>query len=138
MRLVRAALGVLRKDDMILITLRPPDAPAYPGLWELPGGKVEPGESDDAAVTRELREELGVEVRALRPLGEWSHDVSPERRIVLVPWLCELVSGDPRPLAASDLRWVSVREMLQFEFPPASVPLIRALPELLGRVDSGA
>ncbi len=138
MRLVRTALGVLRQGDMILITLRPLGAKAYPGLWELPGGKVEPGESDVDAVTREMREELGVEVCAVRSLGEWSHDVVPDKRIVLVPWLCELTAGDPQPLAASDLRWVNVRELLQFEFPPASVPLIRALPDLLERSDPGA
>ncbi|WP_371498882.1 NUDIX domain-containing protein [Kitasatospora sp. NBC_00374] len=88
--------------------------PAVAGFWEFPGGKAEPGESQEQALERELLEELGVRARALRQLpGSWPVRAGLELRI----WAAELVSGEPQPLEDhSELRWLGPAELDDVEW----------------------
>jgi 8-oxo-dGTP diphosphatase len=110
-----------------LLAARRSAPPELAGRWELPGGKVEPGESAEAALCRELREELGVETEVLsRVPGEF-----PLRSpYVLRVWTARLVpgSGEPEPLQDHDaLRWLSVGELWDVEWLPQDVPAVRAV-----------
>ena len=100
--------GALIADGLLLLAQRS-RPPELAGMWELPGGKVEPGESPEAALARELREELGVETEVGEQL---SGDVDLAGGLVLRAYRVELVSGTPEPLDHSDLRWVDARGLV--------------------------
>jgi 8-oxo-dGTP diphosphatase len=125
MFVVAAALA--DRHGRILLQQRAPGR-SLAGLWEFPGGKVEPGETPEAALVRELAEELGIEVaeEELKPCGFASAPLG-DRHLVLLLYLCRAWSGVPRALDASGLTWVDTREMRTMAMPPADVPLVDLL-----------
>jgi 8-oxo-dGTP diphosphatase len=125
MTVVAAAL--VDDEGRVLLQRRAPDR-AMAGLWEFPGGKVEPGELPEAALVRELREELGIEVdaAALVPACFASAPVGG-RHMILLLYLCRAWRGEPRPLDASALKWLRPADMIAAEMPPADQPLIARL-----------
>jgi len=125
MTVVAAAL--VDDEGRVLLQRRAPNR-AMAGLWEFPGGKVEPGELPEAALVRELREELGIEVdaAALVPACFASAPVGG-RPMILLLYLCRAWRGEPRPLDASALKWLRPADMVAAEMPPADQPLIGRL-----------
>lgn len=95
-------------------------------LWEFPGGKVEPGESDEAALVRECREELDVELGVGERAWQTTHRYA-DLEVELVLYRADLRSGDPKPLHANDLRWVRASEMPALPFCEADIPFVDAL-----------
>lgn len=125
--------GAMIDGGRVLLQQRPPGK-AMAGLWEFPGGKVEPGEAPDDALTRELAEELGVSVdpRDVRPITFAAAPLG-ERHLLLLLYEVRAWSGEPRALEASALAWVSPDAMRALPMPPADVPLVEALARLLAR-----
>lgn len=129
MTVVAAAL--VDGDRRVLLQQRAPGRPMA-GLWEFPGGKVEDGETPEAALMRELREELGIVVDAgtLAPACFASAPLG-ERHMILLLYVCRSWRGDPLALDATAIRWVDTQEMRHLPMPPADAPLIPLLEALL-------
>ena len=121
------AAALVDRDGYVLVQQRPAGA-ALAGLWEFPGGKVEPGETPEAALVRELAEELTIRVdqAALTPLTFASMPL-PERHLLLLLYVCRDWSGDPTPLAADALAWHRPAALTRIAMPPADLPFIAAL-----------
>jgi 8-oxo-dGTP diphosphatase len=96
------------------------------GRWEFPGGKVAPGESEEAALARELREELGVGVVASRPLMRLTHEYD-DRIVELSLWVVEGFSGEPRGLDGQLLKWVAPAGLFDEDILEADLPFVEAL-----------
>ena len=129
--LLVAACALVDADGRVLITQRPEGKPLA-GLWEFPGGKVEPGETPEQTVIRELQEEIGVETQAacLAPLTFASH--SYEAFHLLMPlFVCRRFAGVPQAKEVQALKWVRPKQLRDYPMPPADAPLIPFLIDLL-------
>ena len=119
--------AALLRDGRVLASRRT-GPPSLAGLWEFPGGKVEPGESDVEALVRELREELGVEAQVGERLGE---DVPVGDALVLRVYLCT-AAGEPSLVDHDAHRWLSRAELDDVPWIPVDAPVVEALRPLLG------
>jgi mutator protein MutT len=120
------SLAVIARQDRYLFTLRPAGA-RLGGLWELPGGKIEPGETPETAAVRECREELGCEARAERRLEAVERDYG-DFAVRLIPVRCRLAEGaEPRPLRAEALAWLTLDEAAARPMPAANARLLEVL-----------
>ena len=124
-RSIQVAIAVIERRGRVLICQRHLHD-AFGGLWEFPGGKREASESWEDCLKRELREELGVVVRAIQAYGSMRYR-SAERRIAFRVFRCAIAKGRPKPLDARQLRWVSRSELHRYRFPPANRRLIDRL-----------
>jgi len=129
--LLVAACALVDADGRVLLAKRPPGRPLA-GLWEFPGGKVEPGETPEAALIRELKEELDIEVPAkcLAPLSFASHSY-PEFHLLMPLYVCRRWEGDISPMQGQQLAWVRARKLADYAMPPADEPLKAVLRDLL-------
>ena len=116
--------AVIERDGQFLVTRRLKGS-HLSGYWEFPGGKCDPGETHDACLARELREELGVDATIGEELVVTEH-AYPEQTVRLHFRRCEM-SDEPRPLLGQEMRWVSPQEMRTMAFPDADVTLIELL-----------
>ena len=126
-----AAVALVDRDGRVLIAKRPAGK-AMAGLWEFPGGKVADGETPEAALIRELKEELGIDVTAscLAPFTFASHRY--ETFHLLMPlYLCRVWSGRPRALEHDEIKWVRPASLGDYEMPPADKPLIAMLRDFI-------
>lgn len=125
MKAIEVAAGLIFRDGKLLITQRHADA-HLGGLWEFPGGKREPGESFEACLRRELREELGCEVEVLELVESLTH-VYPEKTVHLRFHCCRWLAHEPRPIDCAAVRWVTRDELAGFDFPAADARLLEQL-----------
>lgn len=123
--MLHVAAAIIRRGNEILICQRGPGG-GCGGLWEFPGGKLEPGETPEQCVIRECREELGVEIR-LKGLREQTSYQYPEKEIAFSFFEAELVSGDPCLRVHQAIAWRAPAQLLQYEFCPADRRLVRSL-----------
>ena len=115
---IRVVAAVIEHDGRYLITQRNANA-VLPLLWEFPGGRVEPDEDEVAALRREVRGRIGVDVIVGAKLGEHLHEYTTYR-VELTMYACKLPDeARPYPATVADLRWVTSREFLDYDFPPA-------------------
>ncbi|MBL0217594.1 MAG: (deoxy)nucleoside triphosphate pyrophosphohydrolase [Myxococcales bacterium] len=127
---IRVVAAVIDHDGRYLITQRNSNA-VLPGLWEFPGGRVEPDESETGCLLREVKGRIGVEVILGAKLGEHLHDYTTYQ-VHLTMYSCKLpAEARPYPATVADLRWVTSREFLDYDFPPADE---KTMSKLLGLV----
>ena len=126
-----AACALVDRDKRVLLARRPPGK-AMAGLWEFPGGKVEPGERPEDCLIREMHEELGVVIRhpCLAPFAFASH-AYPDFHLLMPLWVCRRWEGEPQPREGQELAWVRPIRMNEYEMPPADRPLVDLLIDLL-------
>ena len=130
-RLFVSAVALIDPDGRVLLAKRP-EGKSLAGLWEFPGGKVEDGETPEAALIRELKEELGIDVTqsCLAPLTFASH--AYEAFHLFMPlYVCRRWKGIARALEGQELKWVYARDLRNYPMPPADLPLIPHLEDLL-------
>lgn len=129
--LLVAAAALVDTDGRVLVQQRPPGKPMA-GLWEFPGGKVEAGETPDAALIRELGEELGIDVEAacLAP-AVFASEPLGDRHLLLLLYVCRKWRGTPMAKHATALRWLRPVELHRLEMPPADRPLIGLIEALV-------
>ena len=129
--LLVAACALVDTDSRVLLARRP-EGKKMAGLWEFPGGKLNPGETPEAALIRELREELGIDVTAacLAPFAFASH--AYEKFHLLMPlYLCRRWQGFVQPLEGQALAWVKPGKLTEYEMPAADKPLVPLLRDFL-------
>ncbi|MEQ8177038.1 MAG: (deoxy)nucleoside triphosphate pyrophosphohydrolase [Amphiplicatus sp.] len=126
-----AACALVDGDGRVLLARRP-EGKAMGGLWEFPGGKLGDGETPEAALVRELKEELAIDVApsCLAPIGFASHD-SGDFHLLMPLFVCRKWSGRPQPVEAQALAWVRPGNFPSYEMPPADRPLAAQLRDLL-------
>lgn len=127
---VRIVAAVIRRDDEFLITRRYADA-HLGGLWEFPGGKVEEGEELTAALTREIEEEIGIDIEVGGELLRGSH-VYPDRTVLIHFFECRVLAGEPVARRVAAFRWVRLNDLMKARFPEANRPLLAKLRALYG------
>jgi len=127
-RRVLVVAALIERSGEVLVARRKEQGERA-GLWEFPGGKVEPGEGERAALARELREELGVRVQVGELYARLEH-IYPDLQVELALYRARLHElEDPRPLTAQELRWVPRRELPGLPFCEADVPLLTQVAE---------
>jgi 8-oxo-dGTP diphosphatase len=119
------AAAVIFDGDRVLITRRPADK-RHPGFWEFPGGKVDPGESPEEALHRELKEELDVEIE-VKGIYEVVHHRYDWGAVLILAYECRLVTNTIRNLGVAEYCWIVPREMANFNILPADQPIIARL-----------
>jgi mutator protein MutT len=124
---IEVAAGLVFRDSKLLITQRYPAA-HQGGLWEFPGGKRDPHESFEECLTRELREELGIEVTVHELVETIVHEYL-ERTVLLKFFRCSWKGNEPQALGCPDFRWITREELDQYQFPAADARLLQTLRE---------
>ncbi len=125
------AAAMVDGDGRVLLQQRPPGR-HMEGLWEFPGGKVDEGELPEAALIRELDEELGIQTdEACLAPAAFASALVGERHMLLLLYICRKWRGHPQPLDATALQWVRPAQMFGLDMPPADKPLIGLLDALI-------
>ena len=126
-----SAVVLIDADGRVLLAQRP-EGKSMAGLWEFPGGKVEAGETPEAALIRELGEELAIDPAesCLAPLSFVSHAYDDFHLLMLV-YVCRKWTGTPQPVEGGELIWARAARLRDYDMPPADLPLIAVIQDLL-------
>ena len=129
--LLVSAVALIDADGRVLLAQRP-EGKSMAGLWEFPGGKVEPGETPEAALIRELHEELGIDTwtSCLAPLTFASHSYD-DFHLLMPLFACRKWDGIPAPREGQVLAWAHKHELIRYKMPPADVPIVPILRDWL-------
>lgn len=122
---LHVAVGVILQQQQVLLALRS-NKQHQGGKWEFPGGKVEQGETVEAALARELAEELAITVTKAEPFMLLNYTY-PERQVTLDIWLVTAFSGTPEGLEGQPLQWVNISDLENIQFPDANQPIVQQL-----------
>src|SRR5258707_9834762 len=136
MKRLDVVIAVIHDCGKVLICQRRQDD-SFGGYWEFPGGKLEPGEPPTQCLARELREELAIEVSPTEMFPPIEHDYATAR-VRLLPYLCTLTRGHPRPLAAQRLEWIEPPRLRDYRYPSANTVLIEQIIARLARTEATA
>lgn len=121
-----AAAAIISQDGREVLIARRPSNVDHGGLWEFPGGKLAPYETGLGGLKRELHEELGVEIQRAQPLIRIHHEY-PDKHILLDVWQVHDFSGEPFGREGQAVRWVPMKELVNYPFPAANLPILRAV-----------
>lgn len=137
-KLVLVSAGALINAQGLVLLAERPAGKSMAGLWEFPGGKVEPGERPEQTLIRELSEELGIKVKEefLDPFAFASHDYG-SFHLLMPLYLCRQWEGDVQPKERQKFAWVSAQALSHYDVPPADVPLIARLKAYLSDNQEG-
>jgi len=137
-QVLHVAVGVIRNSLGAILVARRHEHSHQGGLWEFPGGKVEPGESVLDGLRRELKEELSIEVESAKPLIKIAHDYG-DKQVLLDVWRVDAFRGQAQGAENQPIRWVSPDDLAKLDFPAANKPIVAAarLPEYYPIVDGG-
>lgn len=126
-----AAVALIDPDGRVLLSQRP-EGKSLAGLWEFPGGKIEQGERPEVALIRELKEELNIDVTesCLAPLTFASHGYE-DFHLLMPLYICRRWKGDANAMEGQTLKWVRAKDLRNYPMPPADLPLIPHLQDLL-------
>jgi len=125
--MIAVVAGMILRDGKLLIARRP-DKNGQRGRWEFPGGKIERGETPEAALERELREELGVSTHTGRIYHAVAH-AYPDKDVLLLFYRSRLTKGEPEPIEEAEVRWIEERQLYDFDWAEADRTLIDRLAE---------
>jgi len=122
-----AAVALFDRDDRVLLAQRP-EGKSLAGYWEFPGGKIEAGETPEAALVRELKEELDIKacLECFQPFSFASHSY-PKFHLLMPLFICRRWEGLAKPLEGQVLKWVRIADLRSYKLPPADMPLVAML-----------
>ncbi|MEH7428093.1 (deoxy)nucleoside triphosphate pyrophosphohydrolase [Priestia megaterium] len=121
----KVVAAIIKDKDQILIAQRHSKDPLA-GKWEFPGGKLEPGETPEECLVREIREELKLDVEIVAFYDD-SVCGSKDQAIHLLFYWAEVVNGEVTPVVHDDVKWINIKELARFDFAPADIPIVKRL-----------
>jgi len=121
----KVTAAIIKDKNRLLIAKRHSKDPLG-GKWEFPGGKIEPGETPQVCLVREIKEELGVDVE-IGPFYDDNVYSSQDHDIHLLFYWAEVINGEVIPVVHDDLKWITIEELANFDFAPADIPIVKRL-----------
>lgn len=121
--MIEVTCAIIEGQNKVLVTQRS-EKMALPLKWEFPGGKIEKGETAEACLTREILEELHINIKITKPLNTNTHQYSETKTIKLIPFICELIGGEIKLTEHANFLWLSKSELGTLDWAEADVPIL--------------